>query len=62
MTASDLAELNGYASLLAADRARRGDKRDKSAIVNDILREHGAPDIGPLLTALTRTLLGRKIG
>lgn len=61
MTAAELAELNGLLAVEAAARANCGDPRDKSEIVDAILREVRAPDIEPAMNAIA-LMMARRVG
>jgi hypothetical protein len=54
MTAEELIAFNGLLALEASARAEAADDRDKTVIVDELLREIGAPDIAISLYRLRR--------
>lgn len=51
-TASELRDCNGYLRHLARAAAARGDARDDSVIINDLLAHVGAPSLAEPLERL----------
>ena len=60
MTADQLIAFNGALAREAAARAEAGDARDMTAIVDDILREIRAPDLGDAVSAVSAMLNWRR--
>jgi hypothetical protein len=56
MTAADLADLNGLLATVATRRAKRGDKRDKSVIADELLAAAGMPDLRLVIEWLSEEL------
>lgn len=56
MNTAELAHLTTLLSIETMARVRKGDKRSKSAIMDDILREAGAPELATLNARIAKMI------